>query len=257
MPRGGGGIGRKSRRPRRQRVRKGRRSMKRPKATVLQPLASAPSAEWPTPGATSRRACGKLAATRRALSTGVRRSSSPSSTSTGTSGNGPGREAGDGRCGRPAAAQVDDVVVDRGRAIEGQEGALRKRRGGRLGAGATRQRVRRRRPRPRERRLLAGGRRVERGAEHVRRRRRTVDRVGAPAQAHERRGVAVERGAHRARKARAHDRIEVARQQHGEQVLATEPQRARRPRRPRPAARAAARARGAARAPRRPRPDRA
>ena len=57
----------------------------------------------------------------------------------------------------------------------------------------------------------------------MRRRRSAVDRVGAPAEAQEGRGVAVERGAHRTREAGAHDGVQVAREQDGEQVLTAKP----------------------------------
>jgi hypothetical protein len=84
------------RRRRGQRVLNGLPRMKFPKAAVVQPVGSKPRAEWPVCGATTSRARRNWAATRRAFSTGVRRSSSPSISSTGTSGSGPGPKAGAG-----------------------------------------------------------------------------------------------------------------------------------------------------------------
>ena len=92
--RGGGGGGLKKRRVRRQSVTTGSSSKKFSKARLVQPLRSAPSAECPVAGATTRFDRGNCAPTRRAFSTGVRRSSSPSSRSTGTSGSGPGPKSG-------------------------------------------------------------------------------------------------------------------------------------------------------------------
>ena len=133
-----------------------------------------------------------------------------------------GSENGRVRRREPAFAQIDQVVVHRARAIEGEEGAGRKRRGGRASRGAPRGGVGWARARPRERRLLAGGGRVQRAAEHARRGRRPVHRVGPVAQAQKRRGVTVERGAHGARERRSQGGIEVARDQHDEQVRSSE-----------------------------------
>ena len=94
--------------------------------------------------------------------------------------------------------------------------------GGGASGGAPRAGVGWARARPRERRLLAGGGRVQRAAEHARRGRRPVHRVGAIAQAQKRRGVTVERGAHGARERRSQGGIEVARDQHDEQVRSSE-----------------------------------
>ncbi len=96
MPIGGGGVAGNSRRMPRQRVFTLPPPRKRANARTVQPVPSAPSAEWPVAGATTSRARGNCAATRRAFSTGVRRSSSPSINSTGTSGGGPGAKLGAG-----------------------------------------------------------------------------------------------------------------------------------------------------------------
>ena len=106
---GGGGTGGNSRRVRRQRGWTGRCPKKRPNARSTQPLKSAPSAEWPVAGATTSVDCGNSCAVRSAFSTGVRRSSSPPSRSTGTSGSGPGPNSG-GRRVRPALAEAERVA---------------------------------------------------------------------------------------------------------------------------------------------------
>ena len=85
---GGGGWGKKTRRTFPQREGTGPPRKKRSNARRAHGLGSEPSTEWPVAGATTSCACGNRAATRLAFSTGVRRSSSPSSRSTGTFGSG-------------------------------------------------------------------------------------------------------------------------------------------------------------------------
>ena len=84
-------------------------------------------------------------------------------------------------------------------------------------------RVGRRGARPRHRDLLAGRGRVHGGAEHAWRRRLGVDLDRAPPQAEHRRDVAVQRRLHRTRERGSQRRVEVAGQQHREEVHAREP----------------------------------
>jgi len=85
--------------PPRQRAGTLRPRMKRRAAAVEQLLKSAVSTEWPVFGMVRSWACGQSAAALRAVSLGVRRSISPDSISTGTSGSdpagGPGAGAGE------------------------------------------------------------------------------------------------------------------------------------------------------------------
>src|SRR5436305_9396825 len=75
-------------------------------ALRLQLVRSAPSTEWPTRGTTSIWAPGMRAATCRALSTGVRRSPPPSSTSVGTAGSGPTGPGGGEAAGHPMHSEL-------------------------------------------------------------------------------------------------------------------------------------------------------
>jgi hypothetical protein len=72
----------------------GRSAKKRANARAAQPDRSELSAECPVAGPTTSRDCGKRTATLWALSTGVRKSSSPSRISVGTSGSGLGPKPG-------------------------------------------------------------------------------------------------------------------------------------------------------------------
>ena len=86
------------------------------------------STECPISGTGTSAAPGIRAAMRRADSSGVRRSSSPASTSVGTAGNGPSWIAGVGGRRRPAAAQLDGRRGEqRGRAVEGMQRGRRQR----------------------------------------------------------------------------------------------------------------------------------
>ena len=67
-----------------------------------QPLRSLPSVEWPVFATLTNRAPGIAAATRRACSTGVRRSAEPSRMSVGTFGSAPSAGAGSGASGHEA-----------------------------------------------------------------------------------------------------------------------------------------------------------
>ena len=111
------------------------------------------------------RRAGTAPATRRAFSTGVRRSSSPSSSSTGTSGSGPGPNSGASGSLRPALAQVEHVARERGGAVERLELVVRDRRRARGRLAVPLARVWWRAAIPGQRRLLAGGRGVQRRAE--------------------------------------------------------------------------------------------
>ena len=184
---------------------------------------SLPSTECPVAGATTRLDCGNCDPTRSAFSTGVRRSSSPSSRSTGTSGSGPGPNSG----ARGAFGQRSQrLSVSLARAVARSKGsnapsgiaaalaaACRWRSAGSggvlrsQGSGASSQ-------------LVAaysavlngrgfGGGSASTSTARLRSRR---SGVGSPSQ----------RGAHRAREGGAQDRLEVAREEDREHVHASE-----------------------------------
>ena len=181
---------------------------------------SLPRVEWPVNGTATTAAPGMRPATARALSSGVRRSSAPSSRSVGTAGSGPG-EAGAGAAfgqprhvptAPPSSRDVAGERAERGAPEPPRRGHRRSR--APLGAG---------RAAPREARLLAQRGRVQRVARRVAAgalqpaRGDPADARGAGPQAHERAQVAGQRAAHGAGQVGAQGRVLVAGEEDVEQ----------------------------------------
>ena len=178
---------------------------------------------------------GRARATRRAFSTGVRRSSSPSSSSTGTSGSGPGPNSGASGAFGQRSQRSSVSLASGGGAVERRERGVgivsRPRRGLAVTLGG----VGRRGARPRQRHLLAGRRGVHGRAERGGRRRLGVDAKRAPAQAQQRRDVAGQRRAHRAGEGRRSPGSKSPARRMREQVHARQTPASPRPRSGRPA----------------------